>query len=170
VRKGEFVTVGLGRLDPRSLPAATNRFVACLEANRKIPPHVAWRWRGHSYAVHTAPYRRIVDAGVLLVGDAAGMADPQSGEGIRQAIETGLLAGETIIEARGRFSRECLEPYAAAVRARFPVAPLADAIARVVPDGVKAIVATRLLRVPAFVRRVVVDEWFLHRSQPALVC
>ena len=44
---------------------------------------------------------RMIDDGVVLIGDAAGVADPQSGEGIRQAIESGLLAADTIVEARG---------------------------------------------------------------------
>src|SRR5205823_4286300 len=109
VRKGDYLNVGLGRLDPRSLPAATARFVAFLEARRKIPTHSPWRWRGHAYAVNAAP-RRVVDDGVVLVGDAAGMADSQSGEGIRQAVESGLLAGRTIVEARGQYSRDRLEP------------------------------------------------------------
>ena len=168
VRKGEYLNVGLGRLDPRSLPAATARFVAFLEARQKIPPRVPWRWRGHSYAVNAAPRRRIVDAGVLLVGDAAGVADPQSGEGIRQAVESGLLAAQTIVEAHGQFSRDRLEPYAACLEARFADAPLSGAIARMVPDRVKTVVAGRLLEVPSFVKRVVIDQWFLHRHQPAL--
>jgi menaquinone-9 beta-reductase len=168
VRKGEYLNVGLGRLDPRSLPAATARFVAFLEARQKIPPRVSWRWRGHSYLVNAAPRRRIVAAGVLLVGDAAGVADPQSGEGIRQAVESGLLAAQTIVEAHGHFSRDRLEPYAASLEARFAGAPLSDALARIVPDRVKTVVAGRLLEVPAFVKRVVLDHWFLHRHQPAL--
>jgi flavin-dependent dehydrogenase len=169
VRKGEYLNIGLGRLDPRSLPAATARFVAFLEARQKIPRGASWRWRGHSYAVHAAPRRRIVDAGVLLVGDAAGIADAQSGEGIRQAIESGLLAARTIVEANGQFSRDRLEPYAKDLEARFTDAPLSGAIARLVPDRVKTVVAGRLLEVPSFVKRVVIDQWFLHRHQPALV-
>jgi geranylgeranyl reductase family protein len=168
VRKGEYLNVGLGRLDPRSLPEATERFAAFLEATRRIPRHVPWRWRGHSYAVNASPRRRIVDEGVLLIGDAAGLADPQSGEGIRQAIESGLLAAETIVASNGRYSCEQLEPYGARVVARFAGATFSDAVARLVPDTVKAIVAGQLLRIPAFVRHVVVDEWFLHRRQPAL--
>jgi flavin-dependent dehydrogenase len=30
---------------------------------------------------------------VLLIGDAAGLAYPESGEGIRPAVESGLIAG-----------------------------------------------------------------------------
>jgi geranylgeranyl reductase family protein len=168
VRKGEYVNVGLGRLDPRSLPAATARFVAFLEARQKIPPRFPWPWRGHSYAVNAAPRRQIVDAGVLLIGDAAGVADPQSGEGIRQAVESGLLAAQTIVDAHGQFSRDRLEPYAACLEARFAAAPLASALARIVPDRAKIVVAGRLLEVPAFVKRVVLDQWFLHRHQLAL--
>ena len=171
VRKGEYLNVGLGRLDPRSLPAATARFVAFLEARQKIPPRVSWRWRGHSYAVNAvnaAPRRRVVDAGVLLVGDAAGVADPQSGEGIRQAVESGLLAAQTIVEAHGHLSRDRLEPYAACLEARFAGSPLSGALAWIVPDRIKTIVAGRLLEVPTFVKRVVLDQWFLHRDQLAL--
>src|SRR3984893_15644798 len=84
VRKGEYLNVGLGSLDPRSLTAAAASFLPFLAAGRKIPARMSWRWRGHSYAVNAAPRRRLVDAGVLLVGDAAAVADPQSGEGIRQ--------------------------------------------------------------------------------------
>ena len=142
VRKGDYLNVGLGRLDPRSLPAATARFVAFLEARRKIPPRVSWHWRGHSYAVNAAPRRRIVDAGVLLVGDAAGVADPQSGEGIRQAIESGLLAARTIVGgARATFRASGSSRTRHAWRARFAGAPLSGAIARIVPDRVKAVVA-----------------------------
>ena len=48
-------------------------------------------------------------------------------------------------------------------------APFSGVAARLVPDAVKAIMAGQLLRIPAFVKRVVIDEWFLHRRQPAFV-
>ena len=99
---------------------------------------------------------------------AAGVADPQSGEGIRQAVESGLLAAQTIIEAHGHFSRDRLEPYAASLEARFAGSPLSGALAWIVPDRIKTIIAGRLLEVPTFVKRVVLDQWFLHRHQPAL--
>jgi menaquinone-9 beta-reductase len=167
VRKGEYLNLGLGRLDPRSLPAATDRFVAFLEARQRIPRRRSWPWRGHSYAVNAAPRRRIVDDGVLLAGDAAAVADAGSGEGIRQAVESGLLAARTIVEAHGDYSAKRLEPYAARIEARYAERRL-SALARIVPEGVKAAVAARLLEVPTFVRRIVLDQWFLHRDQPAL--
>jgi flavin-dependent dehydrogenase len=42
VRKGPFLNVGLGRIDPRSLPAATDRFLSFLETTGRIPPRVPW--------------------------------------------------------------------------------------------------------------------------------
>ncbi|MFN8035631.1 MAG: NAD(P)/FAD-dependent oxidoreductase [Acidimicrobiia bacterium] len=39
----------------------------------------------------------LADGPVLFVGDAAGVADPLTGEGIGQALETGVLAAEAII-------------------------------------------------------------------------
>ena len=168
VRKGEYLNVGLGRLDPRGLPAATASFVAFLEARHKIPAGVDWPWRGHAYAVHAGRPRRVVDDGLLLAGDAAGVADPQSGEGIRQAVESGLLAAQAITDAAGDYSRARLEPYAASLRARFGADPVAGAIARLVPDGVKSFLAGPLLDIPVFVKRLVIDQWFLHRRQLAL--
>jgi len=168
VRKGDYLNVGLGRLDPRGLPAAVATFVSFLEATSRVPPSFHWRWRGHSYAVQTVPLKRMIDDGVMLIGDAAGVADPQSGEGIRQAIESGLLAADTIVDAQGRFTRDRLEPYVADVMTRFGAVPLSGGFARLVPEAVKTAVASQLLRVPAFVKRVVIDDWFLHRRQSAL--
>jgi geranylgeranyl reductase family protein len=168
VRKGDYLNVGLGRLDPRSLPAATARFVAFLDARHKIPAGAVWRWRGHAYAVNAGLPQRVVGDGVLLVGDAAGIADPQSGEGIRQAVESGLMAAQTIAEAGGEYSGARLQSYAAGLRARFGGDPLSDALARLVPDRVKSFLAGPLLEVPVFVKRLVIDQWFLHRRDLAL--
>ena len=167
-RKERYLNVGLGRLDRQSLPGATAEFVAFLTARAKISPHTASRWRGHAYALYGSSHRRIVDPGVLLVGDAAGLAYPQSGEGIRPAIESGLLAAATIIEAGGRYTRNRLEPYEARLQARFGTGPLSRALTRILPAGLGTAVARRLLETPAFVRHVVLDRWFLHTQEPAL--
>jgi len=53
---------------------------------------------------------RLAHGRVLFVGDAAGVVDPLTGEGIAQAIESGALAAETIV--RGG------EPHAVAERYR----------------------------------------------------
>jgi 2-polyprenyl-6-methoxyphenol hydroxylase-like FAD-dependent oxidoreductase len=105
--------------------------------------------------------------GLLLAGDAAGLAFPESGEGIRPAIESGLLAARAIIESRGVVTQHDVAAYEQRLRERFSLdsrswfdGPVSDRIA----SGL----APWLLAVPAFVRRVVLDRWFLRRHQPAL--
>jgi menaquinone-9 beta-reductase len=46
-------------------------------------------------------HRRLTDGRVLYVGDAAGVVDPMTGEGIAQALETGMLAAEAIARGDG---------------------------------------------------------------------
>ena len=48
--------------------------------------------------------RPVVGDGVLIIGDAAGLAYAESGEGIRPAIESGLMAAQIIAAARGDYS------------------------------------------------------------------
>jgi flavin-dependent dehydrogenase len=167
-RKGEYLNIGLGRLDRRSLPRATAEFLAFLAAAGKLPRDLAPRWRGHAYAVYDTPHRRVVDHGVMLVGDAAALAYAQSGEGIRPAVESGLLAAATVLEAQGSYSAERLRPYAERLAARFGAGSLSTAMSKAVPEGFGAALGRRLLSAPAFVRHVVLDRWFLHRHQPAL--
>jgi geranylgeranyl reductase family protein len=44
---------------------------------------------------------RLTDGPVLYTGDAAGVVDPMTGEGIAQALETGILAAEAIAAGGG---------------------------------------------------------------------
>jgi menaquinone-9 beta-reductase len=44
---------------------------------------------------------RLADGPVLYTGDAAGVVDPMTGEGIAQALETGILAAEAIAAGGG---------------------------------------------------------------------
>jgi flavin-dependent dehydrogenase len=167
-RKEDYLNVGLGRLDRRSLPRATAEFVAFLKERGRLSSPTSWRWRGHAYSPYDSPHRSVVDAGVLLVGDAAGLAYPQSGEGIRPAIESGLLAAATIVEARGQYTRDRLEPYRERFQARFGTGRLSAAFSRILPAGFGTVVARRLLETPAFVEHVVLNRWFLRAHEPAL--
>jgi geranylgeranyl reductase family protein len=54
---------------------------------------------------------------VLLAGDAAGLVDPITGEGIAWALKSGQLAGRAVIETRsGGSPHEALRPYTRALR------------------------------------------------------
>jgi len=55
---------------------------------------------------------------VLWIGDAAGLASTQSGEGIGPAVESALLAASVILAAGGDYRREKLEQYARLMEAR----------------------------------------------------
>jgi menaquinone-9 beta-reductase len=165
-RKGGYLNVGLGRLDGGSLTSARTAFMAFLQTRRDIPADRPIRWRGHAYLVAQPPRRAVVAAGVLLAGDAAGLAYPESGEGIRPAIESGLLAASTIIAAGGRYTRQRLEPYERSLRGRFGQP---DRRPRAIPPALTMPLFPHLLRTPWFVRHLVLDRWFLHAQEAALL-
>jgi flavin-dependent dehydrogenase len=106
----------------------------------------------------------LVADGLLLVGDAAGLAYPESGEGIRPAVESSILAARTLIDAGGRFDRESLLGYQAAITARHPPIAPAEGLVRTL----QAAFGRTLLRSAAFTRRVVLDRWFLRRAPAVL--
>ena len=166
-RKEQFVNVGFGLLNGRSLPKATEEFVAFLRKRGRIPG-ASWRWRGHAYLVSDAPRRRAFDDGVVLIGDAAGIAYPQSGEGIRPAIESGLLAASAIVEARGRYSAERLAPYDQRLRRRFGCARNWPVLPKSIVDALGSRLLPWLLGNPWFTRHMVLDRWFLNAREPSL--
>jgi 2-polyprenyl-6-methoxyphenol hydroxylase-like FAD-dependent oxidoreductase len=106
----------------------------------------------------------VIGDALLLVGDAAGVAAPASGEGIRPAIESGLLAAEAVLAARGRYGREDLEPYRQALDARF--GPWRRRLE--LPRLAAGPLGRMLLGARWFARHVVLDRWFLQRERPLL--
>jgi len=170
VRKGRFLNVGLGRQDTQAFPRHLEGFLRSLAARGRLPRAMPRRLHGHAYHVYDQPRRALVADGALLVGDAAGLADPHSGEGIRPAVESGLLAAETLLAAGGRYERDRLAGYERALRHRLAgsAGGAAAALSTRLPDALKGPLARWLLARSWFARRVVVDGWFLHREQPAL--
>jgi flavin-dependent dehydrogenase len=163
-RKQNFLNVGFGRLDARALPKSIAGFVDFLKSRGTVPAGASWRWRGHAYLVSAPVARTAAGDGVLLAGDAAGLASPQSGEGIRPAIESGLLAADTILAAKGRYRREDLSPYETALRHQAGSSWIGERLARAVPDGVGERVAEVLFGSRWFVRHLVLDRWFLQAA------
>jgi flavin-dependent dehydrogenase len=167
-RKGDYLNVGFGRVDGHALPHASARFAAFLAARRKIPDIRSWRWRGHAYLLSEPPRRRVVDAGVLLVGDAAGLAYAPSGEGIRPAIESGLLAAATILEADGDYTRDRIEAYQERLRERFGLRQGPRPFSETVLSGFAATLLPSLFNMPWFVRHLLLNRWFLRAHEPPL--
>ena len=158
VRKGDYLNVGIGRRDPRDFANHVRRFVSMLEATGTIEPGAPVKWRGHAYYASGIGPRPLVGPGVLIVGDSAGLAYPESGEGIHPAVASGRLAAETLIAARGRYGISDLAPYAEALRREHPPAARPSATVR----RASAAIGRTLLGSSFFTRHVLLDRWFLR--------
>jgi geranylgeranyl reductase family protein len=173
-RKGRFLNLGLGRRDPDKISQHVAGFIGFLKEEGRIAKTTDGRFRGHAYLLYNDTRREPVADGMVLVGDAAGLAYDRSGEGIRPAVESGLLAARTIRAAadRGSFSRDNLQVYEAALRGRFgPRKRSAFDLAWFVPQTIVYSIAGTLLASGWFARRVLVERWFLHIHQaPLALC
>jgi geranylgeranyl reductase family protein len=153
VRKHGYVNIGFGRRGSREFQRHVAGFAEWLRTFVKLPAHVTdWRtWKGHAYRLRQ-PGRRVLGDDALLVGDAAGLAWPESGEGIAPAVESGIAAAR-VIAARGS-AREA--------EARRAYDEITSA-----PAGwnvpMPAAVGRALLHVP-YVTRLALDRWFLRTA------
>lgn len=166
-RKGNYLNIGMGRTQHEGLASHVQAFVDWLRADGKVYAEIPERFHGHAYQLYERTPPILCDDRVVLVGDAAGLAYPQSGEGIRPAVESGLLAARTLLAARGDYRRERLEPYAAQVRRRLG-APRTTSAGNWLPASWLRGLAARLLASKHFARRVVLERWFLHMHDPPL--
>jgi flavin-dependent dehydrogenase len=126
--------------------------------------------RGHSYLLYGDSKRDVACDGVLLVGDAAGLAYSQSGEGIRPAIESGLLAAKAIVDARGDNTQALCKTYRSLLTTHFGKSQkewVFD-IGGHLPTWLLSSASKFLLASRWFSRRVVLERWFLHCDEPAL--
>lgn len=167
-RKEQHINIGLGLLEARALPDAVTGFMGFLRARRIVPIDATWRWRGHAYLVAESPRRHVVGERVLLVGDAAGLAYPQSGEGIRPAVESGLLAAAAIEEADGCYTRERIQSYETRLQRRFATRPDSPLWSRMMASALATAAAPALFRRTWFVRNVLLNRWFLRSSEAGL--
>lgn len=159
-RKGDYLNVGLGRRDAKTMPRQLEAFLAWLLRERRIAAPAAG-WRGHAYLLREGRGARVAGDGWLLAGDAAGLAFAASGEGILPAVVSGQLAAEAILQTP--------EAGDAGARARRYEERLAEvlggpAAARSAPGPLAVAAGGALLSLPWFVRHVVLDRWFLHKS------
>ena len=163
--KGEFLNVGLGREDSHGLPEHVARFCEWLQERSTLPAGFGQKFSGHAYLLYPGSRRTLIADGMLLIGDAAGLAYPQSGEGIRPAVESALMAAQVIAAAGGDYRQARLSPYCALSLRRFGAKKSG---AGWLPQKLRPKLAARLLSNRWFSRHVVIDRWFLHAGQPAL--
>jgi flavin-dependent dehydrogenase len=154
VRKQGYVNIGFGRRGSPEFQRHVAAFADWLRTFVKLPAHVIdWRtWKGHAYRLRR-PGRLVLGDDALLVGDAAGLAWPESGEGIAPAVESGIAAAR-LIAARGD-ARE------AEARRAYDDLTSASSTGWNVP--MPASVGRALLHVP-YVTRLALDRWFLRTS------
>jgi flavin-dependent dehydrogenase len=161
-RKGSFLNIGLGRIGSEHLTGHVADFVDFLRNRGKVVATLPDRFHGHAYQVYERRVSRLYAEGVLLVGDAAGLAHPQSGEGIRPAVESGLIAAE-VISNMNLQSGDGLKVYAELIEARLgptqPRRPWPQ-----LPGAWLHWAARQLLKNRWFTRRIVLDHWFLGHA------
>jgi len=163
--KGGYLNIGLGREDPHKLPEHVDEFCRWLRRRGVIPGNLPGKFNGHAYLLYPESRRPPTTDGALLIGDAAGLAYSRSGEGIRPAVESGLMAAATIIEAAGDYRQDSLARYASRLTARFGKRSPAEECGSWLPQGIRRPLAASLMATRWFVRHVVVDRWFLHAQQ-----
>lgn len=160
-RKGNFLNIGLGRLDQHALSQHVAHFLGFLRTTGKVVFDLPGKFYGHAYLLFGYSKRKVMADSVMLIGDAAGLAFPQSGEGIRPAVESGLLAASVIKAAEEVYKIENLGAYPALLKKQFDGDRSTAALAHV-PDWLRNRFAHFLLKTNWFCRRVVVESWFLR--------
>ena len=168
--KGRVLNVGLGLLGKSRLSERLQEFLAFLRDAGRLPDPLPDAFRGHAYLLHDQTRRPLAHGGLLLVGDAVGLAYPRSGEGIRPAVESGLLAARALRAAATLEDDALPEAYAESVRARLgaPGPSPGRGLTGWLPAPWTRWLAGRLFANAWLSRRVVVDGWFTHRRDPAL--
>lgn len=166
-RKGNYLNVGLGREGNHRLAEHVQTFARSLAARGRIPSDLPGKFKGHAYLLYAHASRPVIGDAVMIIGDAAGLAYTQSGEGIRPAIESGLLAAASFLASNRDGRRESLSRYETALRARFGERGEAPALS-LLPSKLRLALARTLMRTQWFARSVVLDRWFLHAQLPVL--
>ena len=166
-RKGNFLNVGLGREGNHRLAEQVQAFARALASQGKIPADLPGKFKGHAYLLYSHAERPLIDDGVMIIGDAAGLAYTQSGEGIRPAIESGMMAATAVVAAAEDYSKERLSYYEKSLRARFGERGEAPALS-VLPASMRLALARALMQTRWFARNVILDRWFLHSHQRPL--
>ena len=160
VRKDNYLNVGFGRRGAARFDAHVRAFIGFLTSSGRAPGSTLdlKRWRGHAYRL--AGVGKPVSAdGLLLIGDSAGLAYPESGEGIGPAVRSAIIAARTITAAGSAFDRDRLAPYDDYIRASAPAGGIFSWLQSLVPPAI----GRTLLNSPRFARHAL-NRWFLRTA------
>ncbi len=164
IRKGNFLNIGLGREDNHNVTEQVRSFVDYLREKKRIPADVPAAFKGHAYMLYRGASQALVGDGMMLVGDAAGLAYPKSGEGIRPAIESALAAANIIGSASGDYRRSVLVRYPSLLAESFGKDGSSPGL---LPGSARRFMARWLMENGWFSRHVVLDRWFLNAHRHA---
>jgi menaquinone-9 beta-reductase len=167
-RKGDYLNIGIGRTDSTDFMSHVHAFQEFMARKGLKCKEAEHRWKGHSYSLYERVARQLFADGVVLLGDSAGLAYAQSGEGIRPAVESGLIAADVIISANGTFLSEHLKTYQSQLEERRGKPKIRSLLNRLPPSWLSSLAAW-MLASPWLSRRLLMDELFLHRSEEAIV-
>lgn len=168
-RKGNYLNIGVGREAERNLSSYRDEFCEYLRQRGRVPFDLPGKFHGHAYRLYRQTQRVVQEDGVLLIGDAAGLAYPQSGEGIRPAIESGLIAAQSILQSNGDYRAQRLSVLQDRLEQRLGKRGASRGAASWLPASWLACFGAKLLATKWFSRHVLLDRWFLHRHQPPLM-
>lgn len=167
-RKGDYLNIGLGREDKSKLSGHVKDFCDYLRALGKIPHDIEAKYNGHAYLLYNHALRKMIDDEVLLVGDAAGLAYPQSGEGIRPAVESAMLAADTVRACQGDYALNNLQSYQRSMEQRFGQRMPAPDFTERLPIILKKFIARQLMKTRWFTKNIMTERWFLQSQQSSL--
>ncbi len=167
-RKGDYLNIGLGREDKHRLSGHVERFCDYLVKNGRIPRDLPARLKGHAYLLYPHATRTLVKDRVLLIGDAAGLAYAQSGEGIRPAVESALMAAKVILECEGDYSPGRLRPYVDKLENRFGRRHPRPGPNIKISSRARQLLARLLMRNHWFSKNLLIRRWFLHMQDKPL--
>jgi geranylgeranyl reductase family protein len=111
--KAHHLSVGIGTLQKRAR-GLKDYFWRCLKA--MVPRYQSIQVYVHPLAVWGGEYK-LAGNRVILVGDAAGITDPLTGEGIYYAVRSGIIAAQVIGRCLSQSQYDMAE-YELAIRSR----------------------------------------------------
>ncbi len=165
-RKGKFLNIGVGREDTEKIARSAQQLLELFKQRGKIPEHTPTKLKGHAYLLYDHASRKVLDDSVLLIGDAAGLAYTESGEGIRPAVESGLMAAHVILKARGDYRKRNLQAYQEQLVQRFGERQNYNSW---LPANIKRALAKQVLNNRFLSRHILLDRFFLHSSEPPML-
>lgn len=163
VRKGRWLNVGFGSLRHGRLKPLLERYMRLLRERGILPRGREVAVRGHAYLLRSLSRRPLYGEGVLLAGDAAGLAQDASGEGILPAVVSGMLAAEAILAAGLRPDRLNGAGYAAALEKE--IGPRGQG--RRGASWLERLAAPIAFRSADFIQQEIIEKRFLRRNGAA---